>query len=573
VNRHGRWRRILENLKHIQLVRVAGLFAAGILGAQPYINARGVINTASFTAPNLPGGAVAQGSVFTILGSGLGPAKPVQAISLPLGITLGGVSVRVFQGTRTVSALPVYVSSSQINAIMPSNAPLGRVSVHVSTQGVVSNSAPFTVVSSSFGIFTWNALDVSSPNSSAIFKANSFGSGPAFAHNEDFGTGGAQNSTAQPAVPEQAVTLWGVGLGPNIGSDSILPYPADLPVQVEVFVGGVPATVIASHRTTHPGVDNITFLVPDAAPLGCYVPVQVRTAGATVSNTVTISISADGSACADAFNPIESYVLNGGAIGELFAVRTSTRIDIGVAAPLNFSNDNLFALLRPEPGGPWAFNPLISLPPVGSCAVYTTTLNQPANSFVLGLTEPGGSLNAGSQLSILAPAGAVPATLMRDDPRFYAAAILSNTPASGYNIVAPGGVDVGAFTASVTLPPPPQWTNSTQIGSVLRSAGVIVTWQTDDNADPIVIAGASTDVPTNSSALFLCLASPGDGQFTVPDYVLSSLPATRPQRALNVGILYVGALPLQNATSFVASGLDASFALPVSGSAKSVSYQ
>ena len=93
-----------------------------------------------------------------------------------------------------------------------------------------------------------------------------------------------------------------------------------------------------------------------------------------------------------------------------------------------------------------------------------------------------------------------------------------------------------------------------------------MTWQTDDTADPIVIAGASSDVPTNSSALFLCLASPGDGQFIVPDYVLSSLPP-------KTGILYVGALPLQSATSFMASGLDAGFALPVSGSAKSVSYQ
>ena len=79
-----------------------------------------------------------------------------------------------------MSALPVYVSSSQINAIMPSNAPLGRVSVRISTQGSLSNPAPFTVVRSSFGIFTWNALDLSSPNSQAIFKANSFGSGPAF---------------------------------------------------------------------------------------------------------------------------------------------------------------------------------------------------------------------------------------------------------------------------------------------------------------------------------------------------------------------------------------------------------
>jgi uncharacterized protein (TIGR03437 family) len=552
-------------VKGLQLVRVAGLFAAGILGAQPYINARGVINTASFTAPNLPGGAVAQGSVFTILGSGLGPAKPVQATSLPLGITLGGVSVRVFQGTRTVSALPVYVSSSQINAIMPSNAPLGRVSVRISTQGALSNPAPFTVVRSSFGIFTWNALDVSSPNSQSIFKANSFGSGPAFAHNDDFISGGTQNSTAQPAVPQQEVTLWGTGLGPNIGSDSILPYQADLPVPVEVFVGGVPAPVSVSRRSRHPGVDIITFVVPDDAPQGCYVPVQVRTGATTVSNTVTISISADGSACADSFNPLESYVLNGGAIGEVFTVRTSARIDIGVDAPLNFSNDNVFALLRPEPGGPWAFNPLVSLPPAGSCAVYNTTLNQPSSSYVLGLTAPAGTLNAGSQLSILAPAGPVPASPMSEDPRFYAASILSNT-APAYDIVAPGGADVGAFRANVTLPAAPQWTNIAQIGAIQRLAGVTVTWQTDDTADPIMIAGASSDVPTNSSALFLCLASPGDGQFTVPDYVLSSLPP-------KTGILYVGALPLQSATSFVASGLDAGFALPVSGSAKSVSYQ
>ncbi len=552
------------------MVRVAGLFATGILGAQPYINARGVINTASFTAPNLPGGSIAQGSVFTILGSGLGPAKPVQATSLPLGITLGGVSVRVFQGTRTVSALPVYVSSSQINAIMPSNAPLGRVSVRISTQGALSNPVPFTVVRSSFGIFTWNALGIFNPffdtsNGSVIFKTNSFGSGPALARNEDFISGGSQNSTAQPAVPQQEVTLWGTGLGPNIGSDSILPYQADLPVPVEVFVGGVPAPVSLSRRSRHPGVDIITFVVPDDAPQGCYVPVQVRTGATTVSNTVTISISADGSACADSFNPLESYVLNGGATGEVFTLRTSTRIDIGVDAPLSFSNDNVFALLRPEPGGPWAFNPLVSLPPAGSCAVYNTTLNQPSSSYVLGLTAPAGTLNAGSQLSILVPAGPVPANPMRDDPRFYAASILSNT-APAYDILAPGGADVGAFRANVTLPAAPQWTNSAQIGAIQRLAGVTVTWQTDDTADPIVIAGASSDVPTNSSALFLCLASPGDGQFIVPDYVLSSLPP-------KTGILYVGALPLQSATSFAASGLDAGFALPVSGSAKSVSYQ
>jgi hypothetical protein len=161
-------------LKQIYWVGLVCLSAVGVLGAQPYINARGVVNTASFTAPSLPGGAIAPGSVFTILGSGLGPVKPAQAASLPLGVSLAGVSVRVFQGTQVISALPLYVSSSQIHALMPSNAPLGRVSVHISYLAAISNPAPVTVVNCSFGVFTWNALDVSVSNGNAIFKDNSF---------------------------------------------------------------------------------------------------------------------------------------------------------------------------------------------------------------------------------------------------------------------------------------------------------------------------------------------------------------------------------------------------------------
>jgi len=94
--------------------------------AQPYINTNGVVNAASFTPPDLPGGALARGRLFTIFGRQLGPATGVSATSFPLGTTLSGVSIRVFQGTTTVDAIPVFVSAGQINAIMPSNAPLGR---------------------------------------------------------------------------------------------------------------------------------------------------------------------------------------------------------------------------------------------------------------------------------------------------------------------------------------------------------------------------------------------------------------------------------------------------------------
>src|SRR5690349_8576104 len=55
----------------------------------------------------------------------------VQANSFPLGTTLANVSITVTQGGTAVNAIPLFVSASQINAIMPSNAPLGTVTLRV----------------------------------------------------------------------------------------------------------------------------------------------------------------------------------------------------------------------------------------------------------------------------------------------------------------------------------------------------------------------------------------------------------------------------------------------------------
>src|SRR5215469_922280 len=147
----------------------AGLMAAaGSAVAQPYIYHKGVVNAASLMAPDLPGGAVAQGSIFSIYGTNLGPAAGATVSAFPLQTTFQNVSIQVFQGKTSVSALPIYVSATQINAIMPSNAPLGRVSVQVTYNagtsgcfgpgnapcyGPTSNPAPVTVVANRFGIF------------------------------------------------------------------------------------------------------------------------------------------------------------------------------------------------------------------------------------------------------------------------------------------------------------------------------------------------------------------------------------------------------------------------------------
>ena len=52
------------------------------LGAQPMVQR--VANTASFIDINLPTGGIAQGSMFAVIGSGLGPAALEQVSAFPL---------------------------------------------------------------------------------------------------------------------------------------------------------------------------------------------------------------------------------------------------------------------------------------------------------------------------------------------------------------------------------------------------------------------------------------------------------------------------------------------------------
>src|ERR1700689_4916833 len=101
------------------LIRVGalGVFLIGVAVAQPpLIYNRSIYNAASFMPAGVPMGAIAQGSIFTIFGAQMGPAKSVTANSFPLGTTLGGVSINIVQGSTTVSAIPLYVSAIQINA-------------------------------------------------------------------------------------------------------------------------------------------------------------------------------------------------------------------------------------------------------------------------------------------------------------------------------------------------------------------------------------------------------------------------------------------------------------------------
>src|SRR5215831_4838935 len=130
------------------------LVIAGVsrLAAAPAVS--NVQNAVTNIPQGLPNAQIAQGSLFVIKGSGLGPANIVVASPAFQTTTLSGTSVAVTAGGSTVNAPMYYTSASQIAALLPSSTATGTATLTVTYNGQVSAPAQFTVVQFGFGILT-----------------------------------------------------------------------------------------------------------------------------------------------------------------------------------------------------------------------------------------------------------------------------------------------------------------------------------------------------------------------------------------------------------------------------------
>jgi uncharacterized protein (TIGR03437 family) len=541
--------------------------ASGLAQAQPFISPKGVLNAGSYASPGLPGGSIARGSVFSIFGLRLGPDTGVQASSFPLGATLAGVSIKVTQGNTSVDALPVYVAFTQINAIMPSNAPLGMVSVQVTYNNAKGNPAPVQVVNSSVG----------------IYAINSGGFGPGVLQNFIASDQQPINAPAVSATPGQAIILWGTGLGP-VSADNVAPTPGDLPTTVEIYVGGKLAPKLYSGRSPCcSGTDQIVFQVPADAPLGCYVPVYIRTGGtstgATTSNVVTMAISQSGSACSDAA-PISQALRQGGKFGVAAFARMNAKIYGD--APTEYSSDVALVSMRQERANPFAFNPLLTLPPAGTCTAYNVAGDVLGGADLAGIAPTGPLLDYGTTLSLTGPRGSRPI------PRFTGSGIslvglggiVPNVPklnrpmldAGNYILTGSGGPDVGSFRADFGVPAGLTWTNRDQIQTIDRTQPLTLNWSNAPSNNTVFVWGASVDRSTNASAVFECIAQPGSSSLTVPAQILASLPASRASLQQSRGTLHVGNFPT-SLQAFTAPGLDAGITLPIFMTGRRVTFK
>ena len=469
------------------------------------------------------------------------------------------MTITVSQGATSVNALPLYVRQDQINALMPSNAPLGWVSVRVTFHNARSNPSPVYVVNDSVGIFT----------------ATGTGLGPGAINNFVSAASQPVNSTSSSAKPGQVVTLFATGLGPITSPDNQAPPTGTLPTPVEVWVGGIPASISYSGRSPCcSGLDQVTFTVPANAPQGCWVPVEIRTSQATVSNFASMAIDPKGAPCSDPANPFSAALVSGAATGFLSLIRTTVHEDVGVNAPIDFSSDTFSYSAIKQPGGPFVFKPFVAAPPPGACTVYAGVGDYWTSGAIPDSTVAT-ALDTGSQFTITGPGGSQPVVLSSGLAPLGAYLPLYGLPnqlflAPGSYKITGGGADVGAVNVAITVPSPVTWTNRDQTTIVSRSQPLTINWSGGPPGQAIQILGENSDLRTNSSSLFYCIAPAGATSFTVPAQVLSAMPPTRTSSLDSTGVIF---LISSSQAPFSAQGLKAAFASAVYKTGKTVVFQ
>jgi uncharacterized protein (TIGR03437 family) len=540
------WRKPRGN-QYLELLVPLALMAATGLSQ----TVTGVANAATnLSAPaGLPNTSIAQGALFVVYGSGLGPTSPMIATSFPLQRTLGGTSITVTVGGTTVQAIMYYALSKQVAAILPSNTPAGTGTLTLTT-GSGTASTPITVVANNVGVFT---VDTTGTGDAVATLPNNTFVTPLNAPN-----------------PGDTVVLWATGLGPVTYDETNPAVQFDMTnVPLQVFIGGKPATILFRGRNACcSAVDTIYVTIPPTVNTGCVVSVTMQI-GSTVSNATTIPVAASGRTCAPT-NPAVSqsdYIRLLSKTGPLnlaqVALANTTKLfDLG---PTNFRSDSGNAQFERFSASSYAIlDRVVDIPAYGSCTVTPVFNSVPSTALLSPNLDAGASLFvSGSPGGGIVISEVIPKEVSQTSIAYAASFDNSGTTLipSRYTTTGPGGADVGAFGVRVSGPPAIDWTNvPSKTVEVNRSAGITINWSGGDPQGYILISGYGTGyleiVPGVGGASFTCTAKTTDGTFTVPPSVLLALPANDFLVPAAMEIWGISA-PVQ----FTASGLDLGIAI------------
>jgi hypothetical protein len=316
---------------------------------------------------------------------------------------------------------------------------------------------------------------------------------------------------------------------------------------LQVYIGGVSAQILYKGSAGYPGVNQINVVIPPSAPLGCWVPIAA-VANNTLSNVATLPIAKTAGECSD---PV--YGLKGSQISP--AGGTTYRSGfVGLSLNNTFDQNN---------------NRTIQYAASADFAKYTGSTYDPANQL-----SPGGCIIRQPNPPIAGISGLAAGTITLSGPAGLNVALqntlgivgaynanLATIPQTGgsYTWNGAGGKDVGAFSSTLNLSNPLlTWTNTSAAASVDPAHGFSVTWTGGNPGSYVQIDGASTLVDsqarTHVTVQYTCLEHVEAGQFTVPAYILQSLPIGTSAATTVSNVIYF---------PFTAPGLDVSNGLAV----------
>jgi uncharacterized protein (TIGR03437 family) len=520
--------------------------AAVAIQAAPAISS--VANAASNLTFNAP---VAQGSVFVIKGSGLGPASIVVSTTAFQTTNLSGTSVSISVNGTIVNAPMYYTSDTQVAALLPSNTPTGTGTFTVTYNNQPSNQLNHGIVASNFGILT----------------IDSSGQGPAIVtYPADFSlvsavkaaNCGGPFTACGAANPGDLLIVWGTGVGPVSGNElGGAGLGQDMPnIPVTVWLGGVQAPVLYRGRSgCCIGEDSIGFTVPNNVPTGCAVPlvVQIGSGTNTISNTAVLPVATGSRNCTptkSAYAPVAPGVLAGPVS---FASVALAHVQNGGTPPVfqDAVGFQFAKILSYGPGTQPFFMSWLDSQPSGTCAAYGSQ-NGPGGPPITSVA----ALDAGSSFTVKGPNGTVPlkATTPSQNGRFDVAVNATGSffVPGAYTVTGNGGADVGAFNATINFPAVPSLISPVNNGTATRTAGLTVSWTPGDpNQNVQMTVSSATDNTFSNVAEAICIAPAGAGTFTIPPYVLLALPAGN-----FAGFVFA---PADTSVPFPATGIGAGF--------------
>ena len=534
-----------------------------LFAQQPILYHRGTVNAASLAPFGLPNAPIARGSIFTVFGESIGPAQSATVAVFPLLPALSEVSLSIVQNGVISAAIPIFVSSAQVNAILPSTVKAGLATLRLTYQTRRSNAITLQVADSAPG----------------IFAISGGGFGPGVIQNYIAAGNQPINSHATPTAPGQTITIWATGLGPVTFPDTVAPTAGDVAAPVTVTIGGQPAAKLYAGRAPCcSGVDQLVVTVPASAPLGCWVPLTIS-AGGVISNTATIAISAPGSsACDDLGNPLSKLARTPGPQAFIHLERVDSIENLDSATPVHKTLDKLYSRFYTRPESPFHFDPYLSYPPPGTCLVHQASGDAAATKTFRGtlpsgasqLGQPRQTYNNGTQSLSFTPKGSFFSSTLGGtvDSATVAMNLLG---ANATFTVDPAGAN--EKVVPLTPVAPPVWSRPNGILAIPRNAGFPITFTPGDPAASIMILLYSYSAVTNTTVEVQCLVPPGASNFTIPADSLANLPPTYGLIDGSYTNLFIGTLGLNRTSTFTNTLTGSGLLLQSSWLAQSVVIQ